>query len=101
MVPDPAVELIPRIEMSWLSSSKLTPGVKRATSAKVFISSTSILAAVKALTLTGTLLSASSLRVAVTTISETLVVAVAAGEVASAAMAAPVGVSSSFAMPEE
>src|SRR5665213_934475 len=73
VVPDPAVELMPRMAMSWLSTSKVTPGVNLATSAKDLIPWMSILAAVNALMLSGTLLSASSLRVAVTITSPTLV----------------------------
>src|SRR6516225_701295 len=102
VVPDPAVDSIPRTEMLWLDESKVTPGVNLATSEKFLMPCTSILAAVKALTLTGTLLRFSSLRVAVTTISPTAVGEPAAALVeasADAAIAAPAPISGAAATP--
>jgi len=59
--------------MSWLSGSKVTPGVNLAMSANDLMFNACILALVKALTLSVTLLRDSSFRVAVTTISPTSV----------------------------
>ena len=73
VVPEPAWLSMPRIETSWRSSLKVTPGVYFAMSAKDLMLRICILAAVKALTLSGTLAKVCDWRVAVTTTSPTLV----------------------------
>ena len=77
------------MEMSWLASSKVTPGVNLDTSANDLMPCMSILAAVKALTLSVTLERLCSRRVAVTMTSPTLTGELAAAAVASAAWAWP------------
>jgi len=69
VVPDPAVDSIPRMEMSWLSGAYVTPGVNFATSANDLIALDVHLGGGEGADLSGTLLRLSSLRVAVTTIS--------------------------------
>src|ERR1700734_982932 len=70
VVPAPAEEEMPRIEMALVPElSMLTPGVKRAMSWKSLMPRSSIASCVSAVTLIGTLLKDSSWRVAVTTIS--------------------------------
>src|SRR6185312_12348332 len=84
VVAEPADDLMPRIDISFASLSKSTPGVNFAMSAKDLMFSTSIFAEVKALTLSVTLLSDSDRRVAVTVISS---ICGAAGDAAGGASA--------------
>ena len=70
VVPAPAEEEMPRIEMALVPEvSMLTPGVKRTMSWKSLMPLRSMSSWVSAVTLMGTLLRASSWRVAVTTTS--------------------------------
>jgi hypothetical protein len=69
VVPAPAEEEMPRIEIALVELSIDTPGVKRAMSWKSLMPRASMASWVSAVTLIGTLLRASSWRVAVTTTS--------------------------------
>ena len=92
VVPEPAVELMPRIEMSWRVRVEGDARRELRQVGEGFLTfSLSILAAVKALTLSGTLLRFSSLRVAVTITSPTSV-AVAALAVEAAVLSAALAV---------